>query len=96
MEEEMDGEVFISRHSRHFSFINNMIKVLFPIVPWIAVETKTFRAKETEQIGETKVLLLLYKIASFWFCTTLDKLFCFVEIFSLIIEENNIFDTNKI
>ena len=28
--EEMDGEVFISRQSWHFPFINNMIKVLFP------------------------------------------------------------------
>ena len=26
----MDGEVFISRQSWHFSFIDNMIKVLFP------------------------------------------------------------------
>ena len=31
MKEEMDGEVFISRQSWHFSFIDNMIKVLFPI-----------------------------------------------------------------
>ena len=31
MKEELDGGVFISRQSRHFSFIDNMIKVLFPI-----------------------------------------------------------------
>ena len=31
MEEQMDGEVFISRQSRHFPFIDNMIKVIFPI-----------------------------------------------------------------
>ena len=31
MKEEMDGEVFISHQSRHFSFLDNMIKVLFPI-----------------------------------------------------------------
>ena len=31
MKEEMDGEVFISRQSRHFSFIDNMIKETFPI-----------------------------------------------------------------
>ena len=31
MKEEMDGEVFISRQSRHFSFLDKMIKVLFPI-----------------------------------------------------------------
>ena len=30
-EGKMDGEVFSSRQSRHFSFIDNMIKVLFPI-----------------------------------------------------------------
>ena len=28
---EMDGEVLISRQSRHFCFIDNMIKVLFPV-----------------------------------------------------------------
>ena len=32
MKEELDGEVFVSRQSRQFSFIvNNMIKVIFPI-----------------------------------------------------------------
>ena len=30
MKEEMDGEVFISRQSRHFSFMDNMIEVFFP------------------------------------------------------------------
>ena len=29
MQGEMDGDVYISRQSWHFSFINNMIKVLF-------------------------------------------------------------------
>ena len=28
MKQEMDGEVFISRQGRYFSFIDNMIKVL--------------------------------------------------------------------
>ena len=31
MKEEKDGEVFISHQNRHFSFIDKMIKVLFPI-----------------------------------------------------------------
>ena len=31
MKEEIDGEVFICRQSRHFSSIDKMIKVLFPI-----------------------------------------------------------------
>ena len=29
--EEKDGEVFISRQSRHFSFVNNINKALFPV-----------------------------------------------------------------
>ena len=29
--EEMNGEVFISRQSRRFSFVDNMIKVLFSV-----------------------------------------------------------------
>ena len=28
---EMEGKVFLSRQSRHLSFVNNMIKVPFPI-----------------------------------------------------------------
>ena len=31
IKEELDGEVFIYRQSRHFSFIDVMIRVLFPI-----------------------------------------------------------------
>ena len=31
MKGKMDGKMFIYRQSRHFSFIDNMIKVLFPI-----------------------------------------------------------------
>ena len=31
MNEKMEGEVFISRQILHFSFIDNMIKVLFTI-----------------------------------------------------------------
>ena len=30
MKEEMDEKLFSSRQSRHFSFVNNMIKVLLP------------------------------------------------------------------
>ena len=29
--EELDGRVFFSHQSRHYSFVNNMIKVLLPI-----------------------------------------------------------------
>ena len=31
MKEEKDGEVFISRQSGHFSFLENKLTVLFPI-----------------------------------------------------------------
>ena len=30
MRKEMDGGVFMSRQSRHFSFVTNMVKLLFP------------------------------------------------------------------
>ena len=45
MNGEMDG--FISRPSRHSSFIDKLIKVLFP--------SSTLKV----EIGETKVLLLI-------------------------------------
>ena len=36
--EEMEGNLFISRQSRHISFVINMIKVLFPyFVPLLGV-----------------------------------------------------------
>ena len=31
MKEKLDGEVFLSRRRRHFSFVDTMIKVLFPV-----------------------------------------------------------------
>ena len=31
MKEEMDGEVFNSRQSRHFSFVDNLNEVIFPV-----------------------------------------------------------------
>ena len=46
MKEEMDVEVFISCESRHFSFIDNMIKVLSLFVPLIGVQTVMFPDKE--------------------------------------------------
>ena len=46
MKKEMDGKVFISSQSRHFSFVNNMITVLFPICTLNWPVTIMFTAKE--------------------------------------------------
>ena len=59
MQEEMEGKVFISRQSRHFSFIFNMIKVLFSVCTLIWRVSKNVCAKEKVIIGETKALLLI-------------------------------------
>ena len=37
MKEEMDGEVFVFRQSRHFSFVDFMIQYFSIFIPWIGV-----------------------------------------------------------
>ena len=54
--EEMEGLVFISRQSRHISFVIIMIKVLFPTLYLYMACKQLFPAKEKLQIGEMKVL----------------------------------------
>ena len=55
MKEEMDGEVFISRQSRLFSFIDNMIKVLFAIciLNWRVNNYVSRQGKRTDRRNET-------------------------------------------
>ena len=61
--EEMDGKAFISRQSRHhFSLINNMIKVLFPICTLIWLVNNYVSRQGKVSTGEIKVQLLLYKL----------------------------------
>ena len=57
--EEMEGKVFISRHSWHFSFVNIVIEVLCPIctLNWRVNNYACGQGKFLKR--ETKVLLLL-------------------------------------
>ena len=64
MKEKMVREVFISRQSRHFSFMDNLNKVLFPICTLNWRVNIMFPSKEKVKIGETKVLLLLYNFVA--------------------------------
>ena len=62
MNEERDGEVFISRQSWHFSFIDNMTIVLFPICTLIR-RVNNYVSRQGKGINRgNKVLLLLYKL----------------------------------
>ena len=87
LKDEKDGEVLFSRQSRLFSFIDNMIKVPFPIftLNW-RVNNYVF-AKEKIQIGETKVLLLSYNFLAFGTVLSFLKMLtvCFDRSFSLLI-----------
>ena len=64
-EEMMDGEVFIFRPSQHFSFIDNKIKVLFFICILNWRVGNYISCEKILQIGETKILVILYKIVAF-------------------------------
>ena len=60
----MNGEVFISRQGRHFAFVDNMIKVVFPIctLNW---RVNNYVSREGKgKIAETKVLFLLYNFVA--------------------------------
>ena len=46
VKEEIEGKLFISRQSRHISFVIIMIKVLFPTFSLLGVLTIMFPAKE--------------------------------------------------
>ena len=51
-----------------------------------------FPTKEKVKIGETKVLLLIYKFVAFWFCTQFEMIhwLLLLKPFSLIIQEIDI------
>ena len=85
MEEEMDGEVFISRQIRHDSFMDIMIKVLFPICTLIwRVNNYVYRQGKV-YIGENKVQIILFKLPPLSIVLNI-KLFAFLTgTFSLII-----------
>ena len=58
----MDGSVFTSGKSRHFSSINIMIKVLFPICTLMWRVNNYVSRQGKVLIGERKVQFLLYKM----------------------------------
>ena len=62
MKEEMDGEVFISRQSWHYPFVDNMIKVIFPICTFIWRVNNYVTSQGKVYIAEKEVLLVLYKL----------------------------------
>ena len=64
MKEEMDGEVFISRQSRHFPFIDNMIKLLFPICTLIWRVNNYVSRQEKGRRNENTIINV-----AFWYCT---------------------------
>ena len=62
VKEEMDGEVFISRQSRHYLFLGNMIEVLFPICTLVWRVNICLSRQGKLYIGEMKVELRLLNL----------------------------------
>ena len=60
MKEGMDGEVFISRLSRYFSFINNMNKVFFPIctLNWRVNNYASRQGKGINRRNESTIIII--------------------------------------
>ena len=65
MKEEMDGKLFVSGQSRHFSFVNSMIKALFPFctLTWRANNNVSFQGKGLNRRNESTILLLIFFVA---------------------------------
>ena len=86
MKEEMDGEMFISRQSWHFSFIDNMTKVLFPncILNWRVRNCVSRQGKGINTRNESTIFITW--ICRLWYCIHFLKLLtvCIHWDFSLI------------
>ena len=76
--EEFDGEVFISRQSRHYPFTVIMINVLFPICTLIWRVNNYVSRQGKVKIGETKALFLLFKLSPSSIVLN-NKLFAFFD-----------------
>ena len=88
MKEEIDREVFFSKHSRHFSMIGNMIKVLYLICTliWRVNNYVSSQVKGINRRNESTIINIWF--CSLWYCNNfLEKrwLFTLIETFSLII-----------
>ena len=60
MIEGMDGEVFYYRQSQHFSFLDNMVKVLFPIctLNWRVNNNVCRQGKSINRRNESTIFIL--------------------------------------
>ena len=60
IKKKMDGQVFISRQSRHFPFIDNMIKVLFPICTliWRVNNYVSSQGKRINRRNESTIMII--------------------------------------
>ena len=69
MKEEMDGEVFISRQSWRFLFVDNMIKEFFPIctLNWRVNNYVSRQGKAITRKNE--ITMIVIQNFSVWFCT---------------------------
>ena len=95
LKEEMDGEVFNSRQTRHLSFRDNMILKLFPkcTLNWGVHNYVSRQGKSINRTNEST--MRLYKLIAFCYCTQFDIINCLLmlKLFSLIIEQIDIFVT---
>ena len=59
LKEEMDGEVLFSRQSRHFSFTDKMVKVLFSIstLSWRVNNYVSRQGKGSNRRNESTIML---------------------------------------
>ena len=66
--EEMDGEVFIPHQRPHFSFIDNMIKLLFPMcsLNWRVNNYVSRQGKGIKRRKESTNIIIYFW--SLWYC----------------------------
>ena len=61
LKEEMNGEVFFSHQSQHFSCIDNIIKVLFPIctLNWRISNIVSRQGKDINRRNESTIIIII-------------------------------------
>ena len=62
VKEEMEGKLFVSRQSRHISFVIIMIKVLFPTLTWqnyVSRQGKGINRRNESTKGEIHIITLI-------------------------------------
>ena len=80
MKEQMEGKVFISRQSRHFSFINIMIEVLFPIctLNWRVGNCVSRQGKGINRRNESTIFNIYF--CSLWYHTHFWSHYCLLSL----------------